>query len=135
MAADYTPVDFNALKHWARMRCRIVRNTVTGSTSIVQVLPRSAMRWGLIIPQESATTISFWLQETAPTTNGNQFSTTAIPYMWTEDDFGDAIQYPVWLKFGAAGGTFDFLSFEYDPERKAVLDAYIARCVSVARSL
>ncbi len=135
MATDYAPIDFLLLRTWTRDKAQINSVRLTVGVTQVSFLPYNPNRFALILTS-NLNASAWWTVGAAPLTNGN----VTIPagsgaIVLTEDDIGDMIGQPVWCIINTGSVPQTATEVCYLPERKAILDRYIARCVSIASTL
>lgn len=107
---------------WLRRDARVNSSTTQVTTNWVQVFAASSSRYLMILPSNPTAIIVWWLSEIPPTAGVPNIPPNAPPLILTEDEFGGAITYPLWIAASAPVANYSVVTAHYEPRSQAIYE-------------
>ena len=120
---------------WLKGDCQVVYSPINLTTAFSQVLPADPMRFAFTLATASGGTLVVGFDGTAQANSVIAIPTSSMWLSITDNDVGDLVRRPVFMKLVAGTLTFGIAAMSYNPNRKADYDEWVRRQFSKQRSL
>lgn len=123
--------DFLA-KRYFRGNPRINVYPVSVQVAFTLVLPADPDRFLIATTSNTAQVLGYTWGESASGVAQVQYQTQAGPWYLSEDDVGGLITLPLWIKSGTGAVNVQIVTCSYEPQKRRIMDAFVARFLSDA---